>query len=218
MIFENITLSLVSLLFVLILLVFRLYMNKSHSIFGENNFNPKKREIIYLFYWSLTNSFDMNKMKEVKYMRKDPACLLSRVLYEISSTVCIKVSENELKEFSAVVSEAKEEKSNQSKKSKRKRHKIRCVIEETKENHIVCKKGFETIVSELDYNSNTYSYNSIPLIESTNPVQLADAVTASLDKLKSVLIPSYTIPISGGVKSIVKPSLETIVDWYPAIS
>ena len=34
---------------------------------------------IYLFYWSLLNSFNMNKMKAVKYMRKDPACLSSRV-------------------------------------------------------------------------------------------------------------------------------------------
>ena len=37
--------------------------------------------IIYLFYWSLLNSFDMKKMKSVKRMRKDPACLLSRVCY-----------------------------------------------------------------------------------------------------------------------------------------
>ena len=36
---------------------------------------------IYLFYWSLLNSFNMNKMKAVKYMRKDPACLLSRVCF-----------------------------------------------------------------------------------------------------------------------------------------
>ena len=35
---------------------------------------------------------------------------------------------------------------------------------------------------------NTYSYNSIPLIESTNSVQLADAVAAWLDKLISVPI------------------------------
>ena len=52
MIFENITLSLVSLLFVLILLVFRLYMNKSHSIFGENKGNtlstPSPNEIFLI--------------------------------------------------------------------------------------------------------------------------------------------------------------------------
>merc|ERR1712130_714873 len=55
--------------------------------------------VIYLFYWPMENSFDMERMKAVKYMRKDPSCLLSRVLFEISSTVCIQVSSSELTDF-----------------------------------------------------------------------------------------------------------------------
>ena len=39
---------------------------------------------VYLFYWSLPNSFDMEQMKAAKYMRKDPACLLSRVCLDVS--------------------------------------------------------------------------------------------------------------------------------------
>ena len=60
MIFENITLSLVSLLFVLILLVFRLYMNKSHSIFGENNFNPKFAKDLFAY-----GNFQFIRLKKI---------------------------------------------------------------------------------------------------------------------------------------------------------
>eukprot|EP01083_Nonionella_stella_P080979 222791_1 len=89
--------------------------------------------VLYLFYWSLPNSFDMVKMKGVKNMRRDPACLLSRVLYEISSTVSIMVSSSELRDFGVVKHGNK-----QIKKAKRAVRRVQLVIEETKENHIVC--------------------------------------------------------------------------------
>eukprot|EP01084_Bolivina_argentea_P107557 192319_1 len=41
-------------------------------------------------------------MKETKYMRKDPSCLLSRVLYEMSSTVSVQVNKKELNEFGVI--------------------------------------------------------------------------------------------------------------------
>ena len=60
MIFENITLSLVSLLFVLILLILRFYMNKSHSIFGENNFNPKFAKDLFAY-----GNFQFIRLKKI---------------------------------------------------------------------------------------------------------------------------------------------------------
>ena len=60
MIFENITLSLVSLLFVLILLVIRLYMNKSHSIFGEDNFNPEFAKDLFAY-----GNFQFIRLKKI---------------------------------------------------------------------------------------------------------------------------------------------------------
>eukprot|EP01083_Nonionella_stella_P225644 801987_1 len=89
--------------------------------------------VIYLFYWSLPSSFDMVKMKGVKNMRRDPACLLSRVLYEISSTVAIMVSSSELHDFGVVKHSGKK-----IKKQKRTIRRVKLVIEETKENHIMC--------------------------------------------------------------------------------
>eukprot|EP01083_Nonionella_stella_P225647 801991_1 len=92
--------------------------------------------VIYLFYWSLPNSFDMVKMKGkkgVKNMRRDPACLLSRVLYEISSTVAIMVSSSELHDFGVVKHSGKK-----IKKQKRTIRRVKLVIEETKENQIMC--------------------------------------------------------------------------------
>ena len=48
----------------------------------QKNDNIKKWDgTIYLFYWSLPMSFDMKRMRSVKYMRKDPSCLLSRVCH-----------------------------------------------------------------------------------------------------------------------------------------
>lgn len=60
MIFENITLSLVSSLFVLILLVFHLYMNKSNSIFGENNFNPEFAKDLFAY-----GNFQFIRLKKI---------------------------------------------------------------------------------------------------------------------------------------------------------
>ena len=59
---------------------------------------------IYLFYWSLLDSFDMNKMRSAKYMRKDPACLLSLcVIYLLRNWVNINIEcimiENQYKEL-----------------------------------------------------------------------------------------------------------------------
>ena len=60
MIFENITLSLVLLLFVLILLVFRFYANKSNSIFGENNFNPEFAKDLFAY-----GNFQFIRLKKI---------------------------------------------------------------------------------------------------------------------------------------------------------
>eukprot|EP01083_Nonionella_stella_P225640 801980_1 len=101
----------------------------------ENKMHDWDR-VIYLFYWSLPNSFDMVKMKGkkgVKNMRRDPACLLSRVLYEISSTVAIMVSSSELHDFGVVKHSGKK-----IKKQKRTIRRVKLVIEETKENQIMC--------------------------------------------------------------------------------
>eukprot|EP01084_Bolivina_argentea_P168209 291761_1 len=119
-------------------------------------------------------------MKEVKNMRRDPSCLLSRVLYEISSTVCIQVGSKELTNFgideqvipqteekNSEEKETKDDKDNSGKKNRRKkrkergknkskRKKINIVFEETKENEIVCAKSdtnkepLETETIQLD--------------------------------------------------------------------
>ena len=53
-----------------------------HAILPIHSQQPhyEWNNIIYIFYWSLLRSFDMNKMKEVKNMRTDPSCLLTRIL------------------------------------------------------------------------------------------------------------------------------------------
>eukprot|EP01084_Bolivina_argentea_P177441 306837_1 len=95
-------------------------------------------------------------MKEVKYMRKDPSCLLTRVLYEISSTVCIQVSTEELEGFGLIYEldeDGKEKKYDKKSKQaalKRKqkinkrrgrgRQKLDFKLEETKENMVIPKK------------------------------------------------------------------------------
>eukprot|EP01083_Nonionella_stella_P203949 743804_1 len=110
----------------------------------------------------MNRSFNMNKMKAVKYMRKDPSCLITRVLYEISSTVCIQVSLAELTDFGLtyeIDENGKETKQDQpdektSKKSRKKkrrkkragrRQKLNFEVEETKENMVMCNncKTFE---------------------------------------------------------------------------
>eukprot|EP01083_Nonionella_stella_P245456 853148_1 len=75
-------------------------------------------------------------MTDVKAMRKDPACLLSRVLHEISSTVCVQVSSDELNDFGVI----KQEKDSLKPNERPKRDKMTFVVEETKENHVMCEK------------------------------------------------------------------------------
>ena len=81
---------------------------------------------------------------------QDPSCLLSRVLYEISSTVCIQVSPTELTEFGVVYdpSDRKEDdeksaedtKGHKKKRRRGRRQKLEFKVEETNENQVLCKK------------------------------------------------------------------------------
>eukprot|EP01084_Bolivina_argentea_P312020 540159_1 len=73
---------------------------KTSNKLDKSNVN----KIIYLFYWPLPSSFqlkdnDIEVAKQLKKMKRDPSCLLSRVLHEISITVCIPVHAQELKDF-----------------------------------------------------------------------------------------------------------------------
>eukprot|EP01084_Bolivina_argentea_P024954 46444_1 len=95
----------------------------------------KWNHILYLFYWSLPNSFNMAKMKKQSNMRQDPSCLLSRVLYEISNTVSISVSSKELHDFGVTKRIDSNKNSGNSKRSIRR---VKLIIEETKENHVLC--------------------------------------------------------------------------------
>eukprot|EP01084_Bolivina_argentea_P158041 275343_1 len=79
-----------------------LFLNSEKS---ENKSNLNR--VIYLFYWPLPTSFELKNKniknaQQIKRMKKDPSCLLSRVLHEISSTVCISVHSQELKHFGPV--------------------------------------------------------------------------------------------------------------------
>eukprot|EP01084_Bolivina_argentea_P308612 533695_1 len=95
-------------------------------------------------------------MRAAKYMRKDPSCLLTRVLYEISSTVCVQVSLAELTDF-GITYELDEDRKEikrdipdentvlrRKKKRRRKRagrrQKLNFENEETKENMVMANK------------------------------------------------------------------------------
>eukprot|EP01084_Bolivina_argentea_P314320 544426_1 len=94
-------------------------------------------------------------------MRKDPACLLSRVLYEISSTVSIQVTSNELNDFGVI--QKNDQQIGKFGKSSRKNLKrvarVRFGIEETKENHIMCMKR-ETLQKKLSKYSSARNDNA----------------------------------------------------------
>eukprot|EP01084_Bolivina_argentea_P258462 435735_1 len=85
-------------------------------------------------------------MKEVKYMRKDPSCLLTRVLYELSATVCIEVTSAELGDFGIEYDDEDEKKQTDEKKGKNNRRKrkigrikkLKFEVVETKENMVLC--------------------------------------------------------------------------------
>eukprot|EP01084_Bolivina_argentea_P166458 288970_1 len=91
-------------------------------------------------------------MKAVKYMRKDPSCVLTRVLYEISSTVCVQVSLAELVDFGTTYeidedgNEIKDNYDGKRRKKKRRkrragrRQKLNFDVEETKENMLMANK------------------------------------------------------------------------------
>ena len=90
---------------------------------------------------------------------QDPSCLLSRVLFEISSTVCIQVSPTELADFGVVYnpSEGKEDEEMRAddakgpkKKSRRRcrRQKLKFKVKETNDNQVLC-KNMATITYDL---------------------------------------------------------------------
>ncbi len=78
MIFENITLAIISIFLISVVLIFGYYQNRSNAIFGENNFNPNflnslfkygnfqfiklKRILIYLSFFMLAFSISGLKM------------------------------------------------------------------------------------------------------------------------------------------------------------
>eukprot|EP01084_Bolivina_argentea_P136696 240736_1 len=154
----------------------------------ENKQNIKKWDhVIYFFYWSLPNSFDMNKMKAVRKMRKDPSCLLSRVLYEISSTVCIQVSSAELNDFGVMKTELMDSKEDDDDDDDDGIETITFKLEETKENHIMCHDADTSKISLKTY-SKKHSANCGDLFL-LNGINLSGYVRLFTQKARTVQDP-----------------------------
>ena len=104
------------------------------------------KEVLFLFYWPMTSSFDMDRMMGPDLMRKDPSCLVLRVLHEMCCTVCFSVFKKELKTFINVHGSGVTTNSGQRKQNRR--HNMSFRVEEDEGDYLLCAKA-PTVVKQL---------------------------------------------------------------------